>query len=60
MTTTDTNSAAHYDIVVIGGGMVGAALACAAALRDLRIAVVDGHPPQRVCPRVRWTYVCRR
>jgi 2-octaprenylphenol hydroxylase len=50
MTTTDTNSAAHYDIVVIGGGMVGAALACAAASRDLRIAVIDGQPPQRVWP----------
>jgi 2-octaprenylphenol hydroxylase len=50
MTTTDTDNAAQYDIVVIGGGMVGAALACAAGLRDLRIAVIDGHPPQRVWP----------
>jgi 2-octaprenylphenol hydroxylase len=50
MTTSDTPSAAQHDIVVIGGGMVGAALACAAAQRGLDIAVIDGQPPQRVWP----------
>jgi len=49
-TSTDTNSAAEQDIVIIGGGMVGAALACAAAQRGLRIAVIDGQPPQRTWP----------
>ncbi len=33
-----------YDIIIIGGGMVGASLACALARSELRIAVVEAHP----------------
>ncbi len=34
----------EYDIVIIGGGLVGASLACALGEQDLRIAVVEAVP----------------
>lgn len=43
-------SADRFDLVVVGGGMVGAALGCAVALEGLRVALVEGRPPQRTWP----------
>lgn len=42
MTTT------QYDIVIAGGGMVGACLACALGNSPFRIAIVEGRRPQDV------------
>lgn len=36
--------AVDYDIVIIGGGLVGASLACALGEQDLRIAVIEAVP----------------
>lgn len=33
----------HYDIVIVGGGMVGATLACALADSSLKIALIEAH-----------------
>lgn len=35
----------HYDLVIVGGGMVGASLAIALGGRGLRIALVEAHVP---------------
>lgn len=41
-----------YDIIIAGGGMVGSALACALGQGDLRIALLEGLPLERVRPGV--------
>lgn len=44
----------HYDIVIVGGGMVGSALACALASTQnrnkLKIAIVEGREPEANWP----------
>ncbi len=39
-----------FDILIVGGGMVGAAMACACRDKGWRIGVIDGQPPQRKWP----------
>jgi len=43
-----------YDLVVCGGGMVGAALAAALGETPLRIAVIDLHKPKLRWPKDSW------
>lgn len=45
-----TNASTRFDLVIVGGGMVGAAMAAACRGRGWRIAVIDGQPPEREWP----------
>lgn len=40
----------HYDITIIGAGMVGLLLACTLAKSSLRIAIIDYHQPPEIIP----------
>ncbi|TVQ90780.1 MAG: 2-octaprenyl-3-methyl-6-methoxy-1,4-benzoquinol hydroxylase [Chromatiaceae bacterium] len=50
MIADSTSANPSFDMLVIGGGMVGAAFACAAARDGWRIAVIDGQPPAQGWP----------
>lgn len=39
-----------FDVVVVGGGMVGAAVACSLGGSSLRVAVIEHTPPQAFSP----------
>jgi len=39
------NTSPDYDLIIVGGGMVGASLAIALAGRGLRMALIEAHPP---------------
>ena len=40
----------NFDVVIVGGGMVGAAVACALGGSGLKIAVLESSPPQAFSP----------
>lgn len=40
----------HYDIVIVGGGMVGSAIACALGNSDYRVAVLERAYPEAFLP----------
>lgn len=39
-----------YDLIIVGGGMVGATLACSLGNTALKIAVIEGNPPPPFAP----------
>ncbi len=41
---------ATYDVVIVGGGMVGATLACALGSLPLKVALLEPHPPKPFTP----------
>ena len=45
MAATKQKSGAAYDVLIVGGGMVGAALACALGNSSLKVAVLDRASP---------------
>ncbi|WP_293643866.1 UbiH/UbiF/VisC/COQ6 family ubiquinone biosynthesis hydroxylase [Thiolapillus sp.] len=46
-----SNTASHTDIIIAGGGMVGAALACALAEQDFSIALLERREPTEDWPQ---------
>lgn len=40
----------RYEVIIVGGGMAGAAAACALAHGGVKVALLDGHNPERQWP----------
>src|SRR5665213_1277988 len=48
----DRNRIMRYDLIIVGGGLVGAGLAVALRNTDLRIALIDAKMPDNNDPRL--------
>jgi 2-octaprenylphenol hydroxylase len=48
------NAVESYDVVIVGGGMVGAAFACTLANTNLRVALIEGKPPDLQWPKAQY------
>lgn len=46
MTDREIEPEASFDVLVIGGGMVGSAAACALAAQGRKVALIESRPPQ--------------
>ena len=42
------NSDSHYDVIIVGGGMVGLTLACALGQEDFRVAIIEARQPEDI------------
>ncbi len=51
MSHTINNVIKRYDVIIVGGGMVGAAFACALADTNLHVALIEGTPPDLDWPK---------
>lgn len=45
------NIVPHYDVVIVGGGMVGATLACALDNSGMRVALIEANKPVKKWPK---------
>lgn len=48
--TGSADKQARYDVVIIGGGMVGSALAIGLAQCDIKVALIESSPPTQYTP----------
>ncbi len=46
--------AEHFDLIIVGGGMVGAAMACAMGDQALKVALIEGRVPDLGWPKDRY------
>jgi 2-octaprenylphenol hydroxylase len=51
MNNAAENTSEKYDVIIVGGGMVGATFACALADTRLRVALIEGTPPDLDWPK---------
>jgi 2-octaprenyl-6-methoxyphenol hydroxylase len=44
----ERNDVLHYDVIIVGGGLIGGALACALGNTNYRVAILDKSPPPEI------------
>ena len=50
-TSRNSDNQQHYDVLIVGGGMVGAAIACGLGQQRIRVAVFDHNEPPLPLPK---------